>query len=163
MDWLLLVFLWNKSDKCYRNLYIMIIIIKKFNVIYIICTILMCSDVFLLELNLSCVFVCFSHFCWINDNKIENLKEKNIAFNCHFIEIVFMVTKGKRCVDLLNFVVVEMIRKVKEKRAFNMNLSQIANTNDVNGQIRYQNNWISWKSCMRIAEQSRGNYHWCRT
>lgn len=57
--------------------------------------------------------------------------------------MVFMVTKGKRCVDLLNFVVVEMIRKVKEKRAFNMNLSQIAKTNDVNGQIRYQNNWIS--------------------
>jgi hypothetical protein len=25
MDWLLLVFLWNKSDKCYKNLYIMII------------------------------------------------------------------------------------------------------------------------------------------
>ena len=56
-----------------------------------------------------------------------------------------MVTKGKRWryVDLLNFVVVEMIKKVKEKRAFNMNLSQIANTNDVNGQIRYRNNWIS--------------------
>ena len=56
-----------------------------------------------------------------------------------------MVTKGKRWryVDLLNFVVVEMIRKVKEKRAFYMNLSQIANTKDVNGQIRYQNNWIA--------------------